>query len=199
MALVSKSQFAKLAGVSAAAITKVVQTGKVPLTPTGHIDTDGLPARAYLAQVAERRKSPESFPQYVASNPGGRPPNLPRGGDDEEIDTETRNRMSRREYELEKIKHQALALKLRNAQTIGTLVLREDVDRSIIGPINTVFVRLLTDTSKTIASQIRPMILGGATAEECEEFIRGQHSALLKSLKRQLKRALKGEQVGKHD
>jgi len=188
-----------MAGVSAAAITKVVATGKVLVRPDGKIDTDTLPARAYLAQIRERRKlPPESYPQYSSTdNPGGRLPGRVRSMDDtddgDDIDPDIRSRLTRREFEIEKIKHQALALKLRNAQSIGTLVLREHVDKALIGPVNTFCVRLLTDCAKTIAAQVRPMVLGGATGEEVEEYIRGQHSTLLRNLQAQMKRALRDE------
>lgn len=100
---------------------------------------------------------------------------------------------SREELEARKLEAQCRHLELKNAEREGKLVLRETVDRAVFNPINTVFVRLLTDVSKTMAANVVPMVKGGAMVEEIEKHIREQHSTVLKNLKKQMAAALETE------
>ena len=95
-----------------------------------------------------------------------------------------------RRLKIENQKQIVLQRKLKNAETIGKLMLREHVERWIAGPIQTTFVRMLTDLSKSLAGQLVPMVKGGAVEEEVEIYIRDEHSTLIKSLKKKMKTAL---------
>lgn len=179
---VGKSQLAQIAGVSPAAITKAIRAGRLTVLDDGKIDQDAADTVEYLSAALERKRRDRATATGTPKSrtPGGGRPALVKEDDF----------ILERRLKIEDKKQVILKRKLDNAQKIGTVVLREDVERGIIGPIETTFVRLLTDLSKSLSGQIVPMVKGGATEEEIEVYIRGEHSALLKSLKKAMAKAL---------
>lgn len=162
----SVTEFAKLAGVSRAAISKAVLKGRLPST-NGKIDIEHPDPAAYVAKH--------------------------RGGPSPASKTPT----SRSALEIAKLEQQVFALSLQNMARSGESVLREDVMRAIVDPINTTFVRLLTDLPRAMAGRVVPMVQGGADEDEIEAFIRNEHSSTIKYLKAAMKKALrKGQTTG---
>lgn len=182
MKLVGKTEFARTAGVTPGAITKAIKQDRLKVKD-GKIDLDDPVTLEYLQKRAEARQAQMPPPRSRMRSPADEVP-----GEEDEPEAK---KMGRREFEIEKVKHQALYLRLRNANLIGTMVRREDVIRSVMNPVSTAFLRLLTDVSKTIAAQVKPMVQGGASTEEIETYIRGQHSTCVKNLKLQMKKALR--------
>jgi len=214
MALMTKSEFARFAKVSPAAITKAINAGKLVPIGTGRsakINTDTPGVVTYLAELADKHRPGRTRRQRVPKLPITSYPPEEHSGVRTSVDDDDDEDMSdddvwmneaeaaliqRRKFELEKVKHQALHLKLKNAREIGTVVLREKVDRAVINPITTTFIRMMTDGSKTLAANVVPMVKGGSTVEEIEEHVRQHMSTLIKNLKKQMKKALEDPNAG---
>jgi hypothetical protein len=170
------AELAEKAAVSRQAVHKAIRKGRLPEPIDGKLDIGHPDALAFLerhhAQPAEsgdaRAKTSSSSPRKTTTP-------------------------SRSEAEIRKIEAQAFHVELKNRERIGELCRREDVERGLVNPIVTTFVRLMSDTAKSMAGQIVPLVNGGATTEEIEDFIREQHASVLKNLKKKMARAL-GEQ-----
>jgi hypothetical protein len=95
-------------------------------------------------------------------------------------------------HELEKIHAQ----RIKNWAAEGLLVSRLLVKQGIIGPIEELFARLLTDASKTIAIKNHAMALAGRTVAECETETREIIGSFIRPTKERIHRAL-GKLKGK--
>ena len=180
-----KSQLAKIAGVSPAAVTKAIKKGRLVETEDGKVDQDHPLTIEYLSRSLQRQRK-------AAADDAAMPKPRAKGGGRKPA-ADVSDLVQREQILKLKDKEQViLTRKLKNAQMIGTLVLRDAVFRGVVNPIQTTFIRMLTDLSKTLAAQIVPLVKGGADEDEIEEFIRKGHSGLIKSLKKQLRQALDG-------
>lgn len=177
---VGKSELAQLAGVSPATITKAIKTGRLFETVEGRVDLDAASTVAFLkATEARKRLAP---PSPAARAPGGG------RSVSAEID---QFQDAERRLKLEIMKQNALGKQIKNAKEIGTVVMRDHLMRGIVDPIQTAFVRLLSDCAKSMAGLIVPQVKAGAGEPEIEELISKEHSIVLKSLKKQMSRALR--------
>jgi phage terminase Nu1 subunit (DNA packaging protein) len=205
MGRVSKKDFADLAGVSKAAVSKAIRENRIPVLPDGTIDADAPECGAYIAAKKERSKTKK--PGKAKKKPGLKKKSAPRGRpsvdrppfplpDEDDISSA----MDKLALERRKLAAQAQQLELKNAQIEGRLVAREIMIRGVWNPLETFLVRLLTDGSKTVTSTAFSLIRSGLEAEErgekgvareeVEVAIREEISSLVKPLKRDIKRAL---------
>ena len=97
----------------------------------------------------------------------------------------------RQSIEMKKLEGQALAIKLKNDETVGKIIPRDLVQRAILEPLETEQVRLLSDGSSSIVALLFPAIRGNCTPEEAEKIVRDQLSTFIKARKRTIIRMLK--------
>jgi hypothetical protein len=182
MALVTKSEFAKLAGVKKPSVSYAVGRGLIAVVDD-KIDTENPVTITYL-----RRNRGAVKPKSTGKKMPRRPPKPPPTGLTDDDDDEV---LDRNKWELKKIIEQTRGFELKNAETEGRLVSFDLVEKGVFGPIETCWIRMLADGSKTIAAQIHPMIMGGATIEETELFIQKQIGTYIKATKKQVKKTLR--------
>jgi phage terminase Nu1 subunit (DNA packaging protein) len=175
-ALISKSAFAKLCGVSAPAISDAVKRGIVVPTESGSIDLDEPNTKAYLA----RRKAVST----------GETPNPDRFHQRQETPIAPQGSKTRSEVELEILEQKAFALRMKNAIQVGEVVSRASFEKGIWQPIEGMCIHWLTDVPKSLAAQIRPAALSGATVQEIEDIIRKALSQEIKSMKKKCETAV---------
>ncbi len=82
--------------------------------------------------------------------------------------------------------------RLKNAETEGRLVSRELVKTAIIDRIDGVFVRMLSDGAKTIASRAHTMALAGADLAEVRGMVEDQLGSFIRPAKAKMAQALRG-------
>jgi len=81
--------------------------------------------------------------------------------------------------------------RLRNAERRGELISRSLVEAHVFGLIEATFKRLLNDSPKTLASQIRSAVEAGSTTEKTEAIARDIITGQLRTIKAQTTKALK--------
>jgi hypothetical protein len=81
--------------------------------------------------------------------------------------------------------------RLKNAQSKGELVNRDLMKVSVIEPINSAHIKLLTDGAKTIARRVVAMTNAGRPLEDCEYFVADQITSFIRPIKAKISRALK--------
>ncbi len=81
--------------------------------------------------------------------------------------------------------------RLKNAKTEGELVARELVQAGIIGPIEGVFVRMLTDGAKTIASRAHSIAMSGGEVDDVRRLVEDQLGSFIEPAKVKMGRALR--------
>jgi len=81
--------------------------------------------------------------------------------------------------------------RLKNAKTEGDLVNRELIRLAIIEPINSAHIKLLSDGSKTIARRVTAMHSAGRSLADVEKFVTDQISSFIRPVKVKIVRALK--------
>lgn len=193
MSIVSKSDFSKLAGVSKSTVSKLIARGRIP-EADGGIDMDAPEVKSYLEFRGRKSapvtpsNSPQSKTKKRKSALKKKPEPPP---DTQENDELTAGMKSKTALEIQKLAAQARHLELKNAQIEGRLIAREVVKSGIFVPIETMFVRLLSEGSKTIAAKVHPLIKGGAPVEEVEAEIRKRLTAFIRPAKAAMKKALK--------
>jgi hypothetical protein len=205
MGRVSKKDFADLAGVSKAAVSKAIRENRIPVLPDGTIDAEAPECGAYIAAKKERSKKKK--PSKAKKKPGPKKKSAPRGRPSIDrppfplpSEDDISSAMDKLVLERRKLAAQAQQLELKNAQIEGRLVAREIMIRGVWNPLETFLVRLLTDGAKTITSTAFSLVRSGLEAEErgekgvareeVEVAIREEISSLVKPLKRDIKRAL---------
>ena len=81
-------------------------------------------------------------------------------------------------------------VRLENAAKEGTLVSRELVQQGVIDPFDGAHRNLLADGSRTLVTELTAMIKSGDTREDCESYARDKMSSFLKSAKATALRSL---------
>jgi hypothetical protein len=81
--------------------------------------------------------------------------------------------------------------RLKNATAKSQLISRDVVDRYVFGVIEATYTRLLNDSPKTIAGQVRAAVKAGQTTEEIEAMVRDLISSQIKGIKEKARRGLK--------
>lgn len=82
--------------------------------------------------------------------------------------------------------------RLKNAQTRGELIHRDLVKRGVIEPIDSVFVNLLSDGARTLATRVPVLSKSGETAIEIENYISDYMGKFINRAKADVKKFLKG-------
>jgi phage terminase Nu1 subunit (DNA packaging protein) len=185
---ITKTDLARLAGVSQAAVSKAVRQGKVPVLPDGSIDADAPECIAYISARDDRKKptqekTKKKKPARVETKS---PPTMPNVFDpNDEIGIAARKLA----MELQRLSEQTQNMMLKNAQLEGKLVSRDVFETRIWNPTETFLARLLSDGVKTIVAKIMPMARNGETRQNCEIAVRKEISSLVKSFKAAMTRS----------
>jgi len=183
MKLVSKKDFAELAGVSRPAISKAVRQGRIPVTADGAIDADAKECKAYLSAKSKRVKAKAKRP---------RPKKKPTAPKVDEVASAA----DRLTLERRKLAAQTQQIELKNAQIEGRLVAREVMISGVWNPLETFLVRILTDGAKTMAATVHPLVKSDGTREEVEVALRQELTSFIVPLKESIQRALKLDKNG---
>lgn len=194
--LVSRSEFAKLAGVSPGAVTKACKKNLAPATIGKRIDCGHPAAVKYL----QRSDGTTTANGWTAHNEAKKTKAL------EKLEASGINysKMSLSQavtafgtnigfsdfLRARKLIEDINEKRLKNAQTRGELVSRELVKTGLIDPINSAMQRLLTDGAKTMARRVTEMNIAGRAVEDCEKFIVDQISAFIRAAKSDCKKRL---------
>lgn len=210
---VNRARFAALAMVSKPAITKAVREGRLLLTEGGRIDIEDSRSIEYLSKHVGREDSAsirESAPSIQARGKSAKKKlakkklakkKLAKKKPAKKTTTAKENAAAikklteeervRQSIEMKKLEGQALAIKLKNDETVGKIIPRDLVRRAILEPLETEQVRLLSDGSSSIVALLFPAIRGNCTPEEAEKIVRDQLSTFIKARKRTIIRMLK--------
>lgn len=189
MKLLSKSAFAAQCGVSAPAISKLVRFGKLTIVD-GQVDLEGDDTVEYL-----RKRGEVSNGERLNKNHGGGRPTIT--SQDERppesqlpIESPKSGGVSRSVIDLAIAQQKLFAAQMKNKKEVGELLMRAWFHRGIWQPINTQWERMLTDLPRNLIGQLHPLILGGMTKEEGEDFLRKQMSSVIQGAKDSCKRAM---------
>ncbi len=202
---VTRSDFARMAGVSPAAITLACRNKLLKRAAVGDlIDLDHKVARKYLAQHGVRLDKPPKKPPKTdsaqASEPTPQAPSLDDSGFSEELgDLTLREIVERfgtvRAYqkilEAHVKREQALKNRIANAIKLGDLVARSLVQTHVLAFIDGVFKRLLSDSPKTLVKRVYELAQSGTPIEDAERFAREHISSQLNPLKATAERVLR--------
>jgi hypothetical protein len=218
--IVSRIEFARMAGVSPAAITQSCKPGK-PLAAArvdDRIDADHVSAQAYLLTQGVGVSGSVSAPtskakgrQSGANDPTDHVQDTDSdgsGSDDGPTDSEdieafadmTLRQLVERFGTARKFKDWLEALKkiegirekrLANERTEGTLVARELIQVHVFGAIDSGNRRLLSDAPRTIATRVSGATKSNASLEEMEGIVREVISSQLKPVKATAARVLR--------
>ena len=211
--LVSKAEFARLSGVSAASITKAVKSSLVPAMVGKRIDANHEAAAQYLAEKGIKLQQAPPPPRVVTGTEAKRltkksesMANINQGQMIHEVpdDIQAFADMSVREVvqrfgtdvafldwlKATKAIEDINEKRLKNAATKGSLVSRELVKLGIIDPIDAAHIKLLTDGAKTITRRVTAMHDSGRNLDEIEKFVKNQMTSFIRPVKAKVKRAL---------
>lgn len=216
--LYTRADFARLAGVSGAAVTKACKGQLAPASVAKRIDVDHPAAVAYLeghgvSPPVAIHARPEPFAAESPLRDRGdlRDARPSRGAPDQPLDAssepdiESLADLTLRElierYGTEtQFKDWLDALKkiedirekrLKNEETEGRLIERELVKTHVFGAIEASNRRLLGDAPKTIARRVYAQAKSGTTLEEAESTVREIISSQLRPVKATAARVLR--------
>jgi hypothetical protein len=215
MDVVSKSDFARVVKISRSAVSKLIARGKIPETDMG-IDLDNPFVQAYIqarkspkikkattkpkvekkAAVVKKKKQTKkavsSSIQTSVSTKDSTASVLAPVLTEEEIKESREEARKTASLKFKKLAAQTRQIELKNAESENSLVSRDLIKKGIIDPIETFFVRLLSEGSRSIAAKLHAQIRGGATVEDVEEEIRKRLTAFIRPTKTAMVQALKG-------
>jgi hypothetical protein len=81
-------------------------------------------------------------------------------------------------------------IRIKNAKAEGALVNRALVQATVLDPIDSAHVQLMTDGARTIAARAVAMVKAGASVEELQEFVEKRVGSFIRPVKRRIMRAL---------
>lgn len=207
-ALVSKSAFARLCGVSPAAITQAIARGDVVVGEFDKIDPDHPINKAYLAGKlrGERRgpPAPSKAPAKIKAKPKakkpkrirrGRPPDVVRtngNGSAEAIDEVLRKlgdtKQRKAEADIRRVDAVATRTNVDTAKTMERLIER-DIMQQYAGALGAELKIQLVQLPKTITPQIVALVKSGADQVEIVKDLEDQIADAIRRSKEAAKRA----------
>lgn len=188
MRLSSKSDLAELAGVSRAAVTKACR-GKLAGAVSGtRVDLDHAAVRDWLA--SKGRAEPAERP--TRANGSGRDVEVTRIED--YYDLTLRELVDRygtvQAFSdwLDSVRKMELirGTRLDNEEASGSLIRRDMVEKHLIGLIDGLCRRLLSDAAKTIAARSVPIVRSGSGQEDVERVVVEVIGATIRPVKEEL-------------
>lgn len=204
--LLTRTEFAKLVGVTGATITRHCQNTELGKACDGKmIDVMHPAAVEYVLQRNQKEKKPHvrgtaaALEKKIAEDSGDLipleiPENIIR------FQNYTIRQIAQNYGNAPRFKDYLAALKsvydlaekeVKFAQMQGELVHRELVEQHIVNQFDSAITKLILDGSKTIATRLPAMAAAGATREELEKFVRDQIHSFIAPAKVKIERALK--------
>lgn len=185
--LVSRSEFARRAGISPGAVTKACKKNLAPATVGKRIDFNHPAAVSYI----NNRAGSVTTNGWTAHNEAKKQAAL------EKLQGENYADMTLREVikkygtdpafsdwlKCIKLIEDINEKRLKNECTINEMVSRQLIKAGIVAPFEAVSNKLLTDGAKTMASRVTMMVDGGRSVAECEAAIVDQLSSFIKMMK----------------
>lgn len=212
----SRASFARIAGVSAMAITKAAKEGGAlapAVLPGGDIDLDHDAARAYVKKKGRRLPSrglndpPRELPPEPTDGAEWPPPSGPGSNEDLTTLSEYLHPIIARfggggdgsdaeEFAkwidaLKKIE-ETIERRIKNAKARGDVVDRELVRTHVFGNLDRLHRNLLRDASTTIVQRLYSMAKAGDSVEDATKVVRGIISSHLKPAQTSATRLLDG-------
>lgn len=189
----TKKDFADIADVSKAAVSKAIRAGKIPVSDDGTIDVDAAECKAYISARRDKNKRQKSKSKQ---KPTKLKTSIKRGDVQSDCDIDKIGVATRKlALELQKLSEHTRNMMLKNSQLEGLLVSRDVFEFRIWNPLETFFNRLLNDGVKTIVANLWPMAQSGETRQSGEEVARKELSSHIKKLKMAMTRAKKVCQI----
>lgn len=196
----TRAEFARIAGVSASAVSKACKAKLRRAVVGRRIDLDHEDAVAYLENRGiDPTSVRESPPKSRKPAPAERPPPLDIAAP-AEIAELTIREVVRRFGTQTRFRDWLQALKaiediqekrLRNETANGRLIERELVKTHVFGAIDATNRRLLADTPRTVAQRIYAMARSEAPVEEAEKVVREAIASQLAPVRTSASRALR--------
>ena len=207
--LVSRSEMARQAGVSAAAVTKVCKTLLAAACVGKRIDLEHQAAIEYLKNRAPASTAKAVVKGHAAANLTKKTDRSRPGGDDP---------LQNIPEDIRQFSHLSLAdlcikfgtdtafvdwlkatkaiediheKRLKNAEKEGELIARRIVQVGILDVLDGAWTRMLTDGAKTIAVRTAALVKSGATPVELEDLVSHQLSTFIKPTKSKMARAIR--------
>ncbi|MFW6312252.1 MAG: hypothetical protein ACOC2N_00005, partial [Spirochaetota bacterium] len=208
VALITKAELARRAGVTKAAITKVTRSGTVPLRPDGKIDDANPVVVAYITKHRETSKS-GSRTGSVRKPPKGRParkatqakprihvadddPNEAHDNPHGNYETNTLLQIQKVRAEIDYKREQEAHYKQRRLKDNGTLIPRQDVRQKIMVLAQDLRMRLL-DMPRRISANLVDRVKAGSTEHEIEQYLAGQIADAIRHAKETAKHVELGD------
>lgn len=201
---ISRSQFAKMAKVSPAAITKACD-GRLKAACYGkRIDISTIAAQEYLADHAGgvRVVEPTHETKPLIPPNDGTSPNVTLDIPDdiaEVLDWTLRDIFEKFKSETQFsdwLKNVSMVetindKRLKNAQKKGELISRDLVFTAFVDPLNTTHKKMLSDLAKVLSIRIPAMHHAGKTKEEIEDRIRKYMTDYIRPMKAKMAKVVK--------
>jgi hypothetical protein len=183
---ISRAKLAELRGVHRSSVTRACDAGGAlfdALLPRGRVDLDHPSTQAWLAAEAPSTTTAAALDLEALSQLRLC-----------EIDERYASVQGLADHvDLRKRLAETLRIELQNAETRGELISRDLVRTHVIGLIDAMTRRLLTDTATTIVLRVTAMVTAGDTREEAAVVATDLISATLASLKSKAVRSLIGK------
>jgi len=199
MHLVTKSEFARMTGVSVSAITYISNGRLRQIVHDGKIDITHPDAILYMERcLAKTLTGGTGMPRIVdAPTTAAAPADVPEDFREladltlreiiEQYGTEARFLgFLKASHEIEKV-HEA---RLKNAEREGELVTRDLVLRGVIEPYDTAHTKLLTDGARKIATRLKAKYDAGMSVEDAIVWTSKQIGTFIKAGKEKAKSAI---------
>lgn len=196
---VRKSEFSVMAGITTPSVSHLVKGRLRPALENGMIDVTHPLVVDYLngeRHPDAKRTGPKSRKDFDPSELGDLPENM------QEFATWTLAEIVKKfgtdirfqDY-LKSVKliEEISERQLKNEERTGQLIYRSMVQEKIFGLIENAFLRILSDSPKTIAIELSDAVKTGETLEQLESRVRELLSKQIKSIKQQAQRALKND------
>ncbi len=199
--LVSRSEFARIAGITPGAVTKACKKNLAPATIGKRIDVNHPAAVEYLQRrdgttttvngwTAKNEAEKKQAIENLESVHGTAYLNMTLRG---AVATFGRHPAFSDFLRATKLIEDINEKRLKNKKTMGELVSRDLIKTGIIDPINKMADLLLTDGAKTMARRTTEMNSAGRTLEEIEKFIVDQISSHIKQIKSETLKRLQND------
>lgn len=204
--LVSKAEFSKICGLSRSAVTQACNKSLKEAMVGQRVDMAHTLAVAYKKKALTPRVKPDPVApkQPISASSMGEQGRL-RTVDVEATDVTAYLDMTLRDVVArfgtdEAFKNFLSATKiiedihdkrLRNAEKAGELISREAVKSGLIDTINTTFIRMLSDGSKTIAVRAKASLETGETIQDIELMVADQLGSFIRPAKAKMARILR--------
>ncbi len=188
--LISKANFAKQYDMGKSNVTKLCVGELKKATSKAGINLNSKCVVDYLKRRSERQRKTQSTPEHI-----GKLPDEFKDYADltvREVVKQYGSELMFKEFLSAMDKIAGLKLKEMNlAERTGELIERSIVSNIVFDGFETLHLRLLSESSKTISRKLGSMIKSGAEPEQCEKEVKRIISKLLKLTKRGMVKGLK--------